>query len=97
MRLKEGVEKSPKFPAKLFEKQLNTSIKIDAKRKPGPELNVPRPLEGVASASHKEKGGGGGGGGREKVMKNAGEVVEVGVRNPEAEPSGAKLLIDGFV
>ena len=57
--MKEGVEKSPKLSPKFLKEQLDTGIKIDAERKPGPERNVPRPLEGVASASHKEKRGGG--------------------------------------
>ena len=60
------------------------------------ERNVPRPLEGVACGSHKEKRGGGRGGGREKTMKDAGEVVEIGIRDPETKSSGAKFLIDGL-
>ena len=29
-------------------------------------------------------------------MKNAGEVVEIGIRDPEAKSSGAKFLIDSL-
>jgi len=53
-------------------------------------------LKGVAGASHEKEGGGGGGRGREEAVKNASEVVVVGVREDKDEPPGAKFFINGF-